>query len=106
MRGTEAALPGAAAERGIPEFAVAEHHVQSHVTVGADEILKGEGASAATGEAVTVSDVAVMGQLARAVTVGAGAGGEESGGHGFKNEGASRPLTKQKLVHFAAYVKP
>ncbi len=70
-------LPGAAAERGIPELAIAEHHIQGHVTVGADEIGEGDGASAAAGEAIAVCNVAVVGQLASAVAVGTGAGGGE-----------------------------
>ena len=85
-------LPGAAAERGIPELAIAEHHIQSHVTVGADEVGEREGASAAAGEAGAVGDVAVMGQLASAVAVGAGAGGGEGGSHGwFGERGVAAP---------------
>lgn len=81
-----AVLPGAAAERGIPEFAIVEHHIQGHVTVRADEVGKREGASTAASEASAVGDVAVVGQLASAVAVGAGAGGGEGGGHGWFGE--------------------
>lgn len=86
MGGAHIALPGAATERGIPELAVAEHHIEGHVTVRADEIGEGDGASAAAGEASAVGDVAVVGQLASAVAVGAGAGGGEGGGHGWFGE--------------------
>lgn len=92
MGRADTVLPGAAAERGIPEFAVAKHHIQGHITVRADEVGEREGTSAAAGEAITVGDVAVVGQLASAAAVGAGASGSEGGGHGlFGERGVAAP---------------
>lgn len=102
MGGAHVALPSAATERGIPELAVAEHHIEGHVTVRADEIGEGDGASAAAGEAITIGDVAVVGQLASAVAVGAGAGGGERGGHGWFGEWGVAAPDEIKISSFRA----
>lgn len=92
MGGAHMVLPGATTERRIPEFAIVEHHIQGHVTVGTDEVGEGEGTSTAAGKAGAVGNVAVVGQLASAVAVGAGAGGGEGGSHGlFGERGVAAP---------------
>ena len=90
MGRADVALPGAATQNGVAELAIALVHFQDHVAVAANEAAERDGAGAATGEAITVSDVAVVRELAGAVAVGAGAG-FEGGSHGFEARSGGRP---------------
>ena len=89
MGRADIALPGAAAEVGAAELSLPGVHFQDDVAVGADEAGEADLAGAATGEAITVSNVAVVGKLAGAVAVGAGA--ELSGGHDLEAVGDRSP---------------
>jgi len=81
MGGAGVALPGAATQVGFKKFAFPFEHFQDHIAVVADEGLEGDGAGAATGEAGAIGDVAVVGEPAGAVAVGAGDGFVGGGGH-------------------------
>ena len=70
MRGADVALPGAAAQEGMPELSAVLKHFQDHVAAITNEALEGDGTGAATGEAIAVCNVAVVGQLAAAAAVG------------------------------------
>lgn len=91
MGRADVALPSAATEDGTVELAIALVHFQDHVAVAADEALEGDGAGTATSEAITIGDVAVVGELAGAVAMGAGAS-FEGGGHGLRGSGGRPPL--------------
>ncbi len=87
MGRADIALPGAATQMGVIEPAFPHGHFQDHIAVIANEALERDGASAAAGEAVAVSDVTVVGQLAGATADRASGGFVSDGGHGwFLNE--------------------
>ena len=87
--------PGAATQEGMPELALEHEHFQHHIRRVANEALIRDGASAATGEAIAVCNVAEVGKLARAVADGAGGSFVNDGGHGwFLKRGAS-PLMRE-----------
>lgn len=87
--------PGAATQEGMPELTIVFEHFQHHIAVVTNEACENDGASAATSEAIAVCNVAVVGKLASATTLGARAGIKGGcggcGGHGFKQRRGSRP---------------
>ena len=94
MGRADVALPSAAAQVGFKEFAFPFEHFQDHIAVVADEGLEGDGAGAGTSEASAVGDVAVVGEPAGAIAVGAGGGFIDGGGHDCQGSEALAPMTE------------